>query len=200
MVSNLRGAVKKALSYVSVLALALGSTSHLYADDHSESEARSIEETIVTASYLGSSGVGESGNAKIVNGEDLASSATLGLGDALDDLVGLSVTDFGSAVSRPTVRGLNGDRVAVLNNGVRARDVSGLGADHSMDVDLFNVDQVEVIKGPASLLYTKGAIGGVINIVDNTIAETDFDGSTTKIGMETPVSYTHLTLPTRTVV
>ena len=58
VVSNLRGAVKKALSYVSVLALALGSTSHLHADDHSESEARSIEETIVTASYLGSSSVG----------------------------------------------------------------------------------------------------------------------------------------------
>jgi iron complex outermembrane receptor protein len=54
-----------------------------------------------------------------------------------------------------------------------------------MDVDLFDAEQVEVIKGPASLLYTKGAVGGVINVVDNTIAASDFEESTTKIGMET---------------
>ena len=49
----------------------------------------------------------------------------------------------------------------------------GLGADHSMDVDLFNVEQIEVIKGPASLLYTNGAIGGIVNVVDDTIASED---------------------------
>ena len=185
MVFEFRGAFNKALGFSLFSALLLGNSFYLYADDHGDVEDSGIEETVVTASYLGSSDVGDSGNAQIVRGEDLSSSATLGLGDALDDVLGVSVTDFGSAVSRPTIRGLTGDRVAVLNNGVRARDVSGLGADHSMDVDLYDVDQVEVIKGPASLLYTKGAIGGVINVVDSTIAASDFDSSSTTIGMET---------------
>ena len=73
----------------------------------------------------------------------------------------------------------------MLNNGVRARDVSSFGADHSMDVDLFNVEQIEIVKGPASLLYTNGAIGGIVNVVDDTIASEDFSESESVLGMET---------------
>ena len=120
MVFEFRGAFNEALGFGLFSALLLGTSSYLYADDHGDVKASDLEETIVTASYLGSSEVGESGNAQIIRGEDLATSATLGLGDALDDLLGVSVTDFGSAVSRPTIRGLTGDRVAVLSNGVRA--------------------------------------------------------------------------------
>ena len=185
MKSYFQGAQNWARHFCYVVSLFLMATPSLRADDHESNPPEGIEEVVVTASYLGSSEVGDSGNARILDADALATSATLGLGDALDDFLGVSVTDFGSAVSRPTIRGLTGDRVAVLNNGMRARDVSGLGADHSMDVDLFNAEQIEVIKGPASLLYTKGAIGGVINVVDNTIAASDFTASTTRIGMET---------------
>ena len=185
MKSYFQGAQNWARHFCYVVSLFLMATPSLRADDHESDPPEGIEEVVVTASYLGSSEVGDSGNARILDADALATSATLGLGDALDDFLGVSVTDFGSAVSRPTIRGLTGDRVAVLNNGMRARDVSGLGADHSMDVDLFNAEQIEVIKGPASLLYTKGAIGGVINVVDNTIAASDFTASTTRIGMET---------------
>ena len=185
MKSYFQGAQNWAHHFCYVVFLFFISSPSLRADDHKSNPPAGIEEVVVTASYLGSSKVGDSGNARILSASELESSATLGLGDALDDFLGVSVTDFGSAVSRPTIRGLSGDRVAVLNNGIRARDVSGLGADHSLDVDLFNAEQIEVIKGPASLLYAKGAIGGVINIVDNTIAATDIAASTTRIGMET---------------
>ena len=180
-----QGAQNWARYFCYVLSFFLISIPSLQADERESDQPAAMDEIIVSAFYLRSSEVGDSGNAKILDTDALATSATLGLGDALEDFLGVSVTDFGSAVSRPTIRGLSGDRVAVLNNGVRIRDVSGLGADHSMDADLFNAEQVELIKGPASLLYTKGAIGGVVNVVDNTIAASDFDRSTTKIGMET---------------
>lgn len=167
----------------SVLALLTNISTH--AADAEIASEKLIEETVVTASILGTSDIGSLGYAHLLSGEELANGATAGLGEALNDLLGLSTTDFGSAVSRPTIRGLTGDRVRVLNNGVRARDVSGLGADHSMDVDLFNVEQIEVIKGPASLLYTNGAIGGIVNVVVDTIASKDFSESESVLGMET---------------
>ena len=166
-----------------VLALLLSVNSH--AADAEPAGETQIEETVVTASLLGTADTGSLGYTNLLSGEELASGATAGLGEVLDDFLGMSTTDFGSAVSRPTIRGLTGDRVRVLNNGVRSRDVSGLGADHSMDVDLFNVEQIEVVKGPASLLYTNGAIGGIVNVVDDTIASEDFSESESVLGMET---------------
>ena len=144
-----------------------------------------VEEVIVTAALAGASDVGLSGNAIVRSGESVASSATAGLGGVLEDYLGMSVTDFGGAVSRPTIRGLTGDRVKVLLNGAQSRDVSGLGADHNYDIDLYNVDQIEIIKGPASLLYANGAIGGIVNVVDSTIARSDIGETKAQFGMET---------------
>ena len=168
-----------------ILVLATSISPYALAADSKTAGEETIEETIVTASYLGVSDVSASGATNVLSGDELASSATSGLGETLDNFLGLSVTDFGGAVSRPTIRGLSGDRVRVLNNGVKARDVSGLGADHGIDVDLFGVEQIEVVRGPASLLYTGGALGGIVNVVDNTIARTDFSDSKTVAGIET---------------
>jgi iron complex outermembrane receptor protein len=176
-----RGAKRVSIFLSTAIAVIMASTSISAV----ASEDAAIDEVIVTSSLSRSSEVGLSGNARVLNGEDILNGATGGLGNALDDFLGMSVTDFGSAVSRPTIRGLTGDRVKVLNNGIQTRDVSGLGADHSFDIDLFNVQQVEIIKGPASLLYANGASGGIVNIVDNTVARTDFTESTTILGMET---------------
>lgn len=167
----------------SVFALFTSVSSH--AADAETARQAPIEETVVTVSLLGTSDAGSLGAANILSGEELSRGATAGLGDALNDFLGMSTTDFGSAVSRPTIRGLTGDRVRVLNNGVRLRDVSGLGADHSMDVDLFDIEQIEVVKGTASLLYTNGAIGGIVNVVDVTIASEDFSEPESVLGLET---------------
>ena len=79
---------------------------------------------------------------------------------------------------------MSGSRIRVLNNGKVVRDVAAIGADHVNEVDMHNIEQIEIIRGPSSLLYANGAIGGIVNIVDNTIARE-------------AVSYTHLTLPTK---
>ena len=72
----------------------------------------------------------------------------------------------------------------ILSNGKLVRDVSGLGSDHLNDVDLNNVQQIEVVRGPSSLLYSNGTMGGIVNIVDQTIASKDFDGNNFNIGLE----------------
>lgn len=180
-----RGALGSFYFFAGFIGLAAGMSPVALADDAVFSDIGRIDEVIVTASLLNKSDVGTSGNTRVLSGKEVADGASEGLGAVLDNLLGVSVTDFGSAVSRPTIRGLTGDRVKVLNNTVRARDVSGLGADHSMDVDLFNVEQIEVIKGPASLLYTNGAIGGIVNVVDNAIASENFRSTETTLGLET---------------
>ena len=74
--------------------------------------------------------------------------------------------DYGAVVGQPAIRGLLDGRVKILRNGLSVADVAGMGADHLNEVDLNNVSQVEIIRGPSSLLYKKGSIGGVINVID----------------------------------
>ena len=163
----------------------LASISPLLAADGSPHSDDSIIEEVVVTSSLVDTRRSELGSAiHLLGGDDIASAATRGLGDTLDSLLGVSSADYGSAVSQPIIRGLAGDRVKILNNGLVVRDVAGLGADHSNDVDLHNVEQLEVIRGPSSLLHTNGSIGGIINIVDNTIARRDVTEAETSVGLE----------------
>ena len=106
------------------------------------------------------------------------------MGESLDDLVGVGTSDYGAAVGHPIIRGLGGTRVKVLNNGRVNRDVSGLGADHVVEIDFNNIQQIEVVRGPSSLFYANGSSGGIINIVDNTIARKDFTESDLTLGYE----------------
>ena len=99
-------------------------------------------------------------------------------------MLGVSNTDFGSIVGQPVIRGLSGARVKVLENGLVNRDVSGIGADHPIDIDLNNIQQVEIVRGPSSLLYSNGALGGIVNVVDNTITQEDFSEQEIKLGFE----------------
>ena len=82
--------------------------------------------------------------------------------------MGVSIADYGSAVGQPIIRGMSGPRVKILKNGMVNRDVSGLGADHLNDVDLNNIEQIEIVKGPSSSLYGNEALAGVVNIVTET--------------------------------
>ena len=80
---------------------------------------------------------------------------------------------------------MSGPRVKILKNGMVNRDVSGLGADHLNDIDLNDLQQVEIVKGPSSLLYANGTSGGIINVVDNCIAPEDFTTQEFIAGLET---------------
>ena len=134
-----------------------------------------IEEVVVQSSILDQTSNELEDPLHIVSGEGVENDGTRSLGEALDNLLGVASSDYGFGVGQPIIRGLSGSRVKILNNGMVVRDVSALGGDHINDVDLYNIQQIEIVRGPSSLLYTNGAIGGLINIVDKTIAREDFD-------------------------
>ena len=98
------------------------------------------------------------------------------LGETLDNLPGVANSSFGPNVGRPVVRGLEGDRVRILQNGGSNMDVSGLSFDHAVPIDPLTTERIEVLYGPATLLYGSSAVGGVVNVIDNRIArERAFD-------------------------
>ena len=147
-------------------------------------QADDIQEVVVTSSILNKANSQTANPTHVVSGEDIVTEATQSLGETLDDLLGVSSADYGSAVGQPIIRGMSGPRVKILDNGIVNRDVSGLGADHFNDIDLGNAQQIEVVRGPSSLLYTNGTVGGIINVVDNSIAQENVERSV-KIGGET---------------
>ncbi len=107
-------------------------------------------------------------------GEQLQRRSEASFGEMLNHEPGVSMRSFGSAPSRPVIRGLDGDRILVLQNGERMGDVSETSADHSISLDPLAASRVEVVRGPASLLYGSSALGGVINLITTDIPE-DWD-------------------------
>ena len=145
--------------------------------------AQDIEDVVVTSSILGTKSQIEN-PIHVIDEETLNKSGSHSIGESIDNLLGVSNTDFGSIVGQPVIRGLSGARVKVLENGLVNRDVSGIGADHPIDIDLNNIQQVEIVRGPSSLLYSNGALGGIVNVVDNTITQEDFSEQEIKLGFE----------------
>lgn len=91
------------------------------------------------------------------------------LGETVAGLPGVQTSNFGPGVGRPIIRGLDGARVQVLSDGLGSGDVSTVSVDHAVSIEPFLADQIEVLKGPATLLYGSGAIGGAVNVVDGRI-------------------------------
>ena len=91
------------------------------------------------------------------------------LGATVAGLPGVQSSNFGAGVGRPIIRGLDGARVQVLSDGLGSGDVSTVSVDHAVSIEPFLANQIEVLKGPATLLYGSGAIGGAVNVVDGRI-------------------------------
>jgi iron complex outermembrane receptor protein len=106
----------------------------------------------------------------VLAGERLDEQKAGTLGDTVGKLPGVQSTFFGPGVGRPIIRGQEGPRVQVLSNGVGNMDASTVSADHATSIEPFLADQIEVLKGPATLLFGSGAIGGAVNVVDGRIA------------------------------
>jgi len=143
-----------------------------------------IEEIIVSSSYIEKDLNSIHNPIHLISGEEVGNMATQSLGETIDNLLGVSSADYGAGVGQPVIRGMTGNRVKIMTNGRVNRDVSGIGADHVNDIDLNNIQQVEVIRGPSSIFYSNGTTGGIINVVDNTIARTDILESEFRIGGE----------------
>ena len=168
--------------FYALMAMSLIST-HIYSDEPTDSASNEAEEVVVTSSILNPSRI--INPLYVIDGDEIEDNATTSLGEAVDSYLGVSIADFGAAVGQPIIRGMSGPRVKVLKNGLVNRDVSGLGADHLNDIDLNDLEQVEIIKGPSSLLYANGTSGGIINVVDNCIAPKDFTKQEFIAGLET---------------
>ncbi len=93
------------------------------------------------------------------------------LGDTLMNEPGITSQSFGAGVGTPVIRGQSGPRVRVLQNSLGSNDVSSLSPDHANGVEPILVERIEVLRGPSTLLYGSGAIGGVVNVIDNRILE-----------------------------
>ena len=104
----------------------------------------------------------------------LRESATLG--ETLSGIPGVSSTYYGPNASRPIIRGLDGDRVRVLENSGTLRDVSNLSYDHAVALDPVVIERIEVLRGPGALLYGGSAVGGVVNVIDSRIPREPAEG------------------------
>jgi len=128
--------------------------------------AQSIDETVVTASPIAQTQEELASSINLIDQEELARRAASNLGEALDGQLGVNNSSFGPGVGNPVIRGQSGKRVEILNDGMRVTDVSDTSADHAVAAEIGHIHQIEVIRGPATLRYGPGAIGGVVNLVD----------------------------------
>ncbi len=107
----------------------------------------------------------------VLSGDELRRMASTTIGDTLSGSPGLANASFGPGVGRPVIRGQQGARVMVLQNSTPSADASGLSADHAVSVEPLLAEGIEILRGPSTLLYGGGAIGGVINVLDNRIPD-----------------------------
>ncbi|WP_260986269.1 TonB-dependent receptor [Bordetella genomosp. 13] len=129
---------------------------------------------IVTGNPLGSDEL--SSPSTVVQGKDLDLRRGATLGETLNGLPGISTTTYGPMVGRPIIRGMDGDRIRLMQNGVGTLDASSLSFDHAVPQDPLSADRVEILRGPAALMYGGNAIGGVVNTIDNRIPMEPIDG------------------------
>ncbi len=138
--------------------------------------ATALDELVVTATPGKKTLFEQVQPVTILDGEELQFDLQPTLGETLGRQAGVSATYFGPGASRPIIRGLGEDRVRVLQNGTSVLDVSNVSPDHAVATDPLSVRAIEVVRGPATLLYGPNTIGGVVNVIDNRIAEERFTG------------------------
>ena len=136
--------------------------------------AQPASEIIITGNPLGREAIAASADS--LSGNELRERGQASLGETLGSLPGMSSTYFGPQASRPIVRGLDGDRVRLLSNSGASQDASALSYDHAVPADVLSADRVEVLRGPAALLYGGSALGGVVNVLDNRIPREAIEG------------------------
>ncbi|HCO46647.1 MAG TPA: TonB-dependent receptor, partial [Erythrobacter sp.] len=102
----------------------------------------------------------------VVEGEELQRNLAGQIGDVLDSQPGVSASGFAPGASRPILRGFSGERVKVLIDGIGAIDASNTSDDHAVSIDPLTAERIEVLRGPAVLLFGSQAIGGAVNVID----------------------------------
>lgn len=176
------------ISYQKIILSFLGSCMAVlpaYSQDNEthtdESHKHPIEEIIVSATDpMGRGRDSIAQGVAIITSDELNRHRSASLGDTLDHMPGMSQSSFGPVASRPVIRGLGGDRIRILIAGIGSIDASSSSPDHSVAIDPETAESIEVLRGPATLLFGNNAVGGVVNIYDGripTIHSDEFSGS-----------------------
>src|SRR5690606_15741748 len=132
---------------------------------------KDVEEVVVTATALRESPLETAQPVSVLDSEELVRLRAQSLGETLASQPGLTATYFGPQASRPVIRGIGGERVQMYEDGTEALDVSALSGDHSVTIDPLLADRVEIVRGPATLLYGSGASAGLVNVLTHRIPE-----------------------------
>lgn len=130
-------------------------------------DTSAVPEIIVTADPLARAADELTQPVEILAADELDRQRGASIGETLERQLGVSTTDFGRGAGRPLIRGQGGPRVLVLSNGVPSMDASDVSTDHDVTIDPAHATQIEVLKGPATLIYGSAASAGVINVVDD---------------------------------
>ena len=113
------------------------------------------------------------GGLSVLDSEDLARELRPSIGETLARQPGVTASSFGPTASRPILRGLSGDRVRILTDGVGSFDVSSSSPDHAVALNPLTAERIEVLRGPSALVYGSSAIGGVVNVIDRRIPRSE---------------------------
>jgi iron complex outermembrane recepter protein len=140
-------------------------------EDLTEEEIEQIPSISVTADPFNTSLFEYGKPVSVMDEDDIESKMQSTLGETISLEPGVSSSFFGQGASRPIIRGFGGDRVRVLKNGVTTGDVSDISEDHVVVADPMQSQQIEILRGPETLLYGNGAIGGAVNVTDDSIPE-----------------------------
>lgn len=174
--------MKKLLSCsgVATLSLLISSASLAYGQEAQEEDihdhGHDIDVIFVTSSPHGKGSFDVLQGSNVLSGDALNKSLEASIGETLSDLPGVSSTFFGPGASRPIIRGLGGDRIRVLINGIGSIDAASTSPDHAVAGDPLTADRIEIMRGASTLLYGSNAVGGVVNIIDSRIPNVVPDG------------------------
>lgn len=159
---------------VLLLAALAGAANAQTAPAPSTADDASLREVTVTGNPLGASDL--IAPTTSLSGDKLLLRSESTLGETLNNLPGVSSSYFGPNASRPSIRGQDGDRIRILQNGGGAPDASALSYDHAVPVDALVTERIEVLRGPSALQYGGSAVGGVVNVIDNRIPSEPING------------------------
>lgn len=137
---------------------------------------RELSNVAVTGNPLGVSSDAMVLPVSILSGRELSLNRAATLGETLNTLPGVAASSFGPNASRPVIRGLDAERVRIMQNGVGILDASSLSFDHAVAIDPLVIEQIDVVRGPAALLYGGSAVGGVVNAIDHRIPTEPVNG------------------------
>ena len=148
--------------------IALFTTSQLVCSE----EITTLDDYTITARPIGLQSIEHIAQPiTVLRDDDLAEKQSTTIGETLANIPGVTTNRFSPLASRPIIRGLGGSRVQLLENGVGSMDVSTVSVDHAVTIDPIHAEQIEIFRGPSTLLYGSEASGGLVNVVTNRIPE-----------------------------